>query len=301
MKILIADPTDEAARKYIAEQHISVTYQPEISAEELLQQIPDYQSVMIRSRTKVTKEVIEAGKSLTIIGRIGSGYDNIDVASAKARGITVVNAPDANSVAVAELTMGLIFSLLRQIPRAINSMKEGKWLKDDLWGNELSGKTVGIVGYGYIGKHVSQYLQAFGAHVQIFSRHYQTITLEELFKTSDIITLHTSLNAETKGMINKELITSMKPIAYLLNVSRGPVIDEEAVFAALSEKKIAGAALDVFEKEPLPADSRWRALENVILTPHIGAASREALAKASMSVAKDIVTALQGGEPRFIV
>ena len=296
MKILICDKISEAAISLLKENNIDFDYNPEISAEELLKVIPNYQALVVRSRTKVTRDIVLAGKNLQIIGRVGTGVDNIDVATAKQHNILVVNAPDANSQAVVELTLGLILSLLRHIPKAVSSMKEGLWLKKELSGTELSGKTVGIVGYGHIGKKMELLARAFGARPLIFSRSFKTTTLEELFAKSDIITLHISATPETKKLVNENLLSLMKPTAYLINTSRGEIIDEEALYNALKDKKIAGAALDVYSQEPLPIDSKWRKLDNVILTSHIGAATKEALTRASITVIRDIIKVLNGKE-----
>ena len=297
MDILICDPVSDSARQYLEDQGKSITYAPAISATELLKVISRYRAVMVRSRTKITAAVVSRGDNLKVIARIGSGYDNIDIDSARKKKITLVNAPDANSQAVAEMTIGLMLVLFRVIYRAVRSMADGKWLKNELWGTELSGKKVGVLGYGHVGRKVVDLLKAFGAEVAVYSRNYQTATLEELFRQSDIITLHLSLNDKTKGMVGEELLGLMKKEAFLINISRGQVVDEEALFKVLSEKKIAGAALDVFWEEPLPPDSKWRSLPNLIATSHLGAATYEALEKASLSVAHDIVKILKGEQP----
>ena len=297
MDILICDPASDSARQYLKDHGFSVTYAPAISSPELLEVINRYRAVMVRSRTKITAEVILRAKNLKVIARIGSGYDNIDIKATRDRQITVVNAPDANSQAVAEMTIGLMLVLLRTIYRAVRSMADGNWLKDELWGTELSGKKVGVLGNGHVGRKVVDLLKAFGVQVAVYSRNYQTATLEELFRQSDIITLHLSLNDKTKGMVGEELLGLMKKEAFLINISRGQIVDEEALFRLLSEKKIAGAALDVFWQEPLPPDSKWRSLPNLIATPHMGAATYEALEKASLSVAHDIVKVLKGEQP----
>jgi len=298
MKILISDKITESALSLLKDSQIDFDYQPEVSFAELTASIPLYDALIVRSRTKVVKEIIDRGKNLKIIGRVGSGVDNIDTEAAQNKHIIVVNAPDANSEAVAELTIGLMLSLLRKLNRAFSSMKEGLWLKKELGGSELCGKTVGIVGYGHIGKKVARLVSAFGANVLVYSRSHQTCTKEELFKQSDIITFHLALNNETKGFINKELITLMKPTAFIINASRGEILDEETLYQMLAEKKIAGAALDVFWQEPLPVESRWRKLDNVILTPHIGASTKEALVRASITVLHDVINVLKGGKPQ---
>lgn len=297
MKVLISDKIDESSLQLFKDNNIIFDYQPEITPQELLLAIKSYNALIVRSRTKVTKEVIKDSDNLRIIGRVGSGVDNIDVEAAKEKKIVVVNAPDANSQAVAELVLGLMLSLLRKIPQADASMKKGLWLKKELGGKELAGKTVGIVGYGHIGKKIEKLLIAFGAKVQIFSRSFKTTSLEELFEKSDIITLHLALTSETKGLIGNSLLERMKPTAYLINAARGEIIDEDDLFPVLAKKKIAGCALDIFWQEPLPSDSRWRKLDNLILTPHLGASTKEALKKGSLTVVADVVRVLTGGKP----
>lgn len=294
MRLLISDPMDEAARAYLKDYGIVFDYKPKISKDELLSSISSYDGLLVRSRTKVTKDVISKVNKLKIIGRIGSGYDNIDIISCKDRKIIVVNSPDANSVAVAEMTVGLIIAMLRDILKACESMEKGLWIKNEIWGHEIAGKTVGILGYGYVGTKVEKIFFAMGANVLVYSRSYKTASIREIFSKSDIITIHLSLSPDTKGLVNRKLLSLMKPDAILVNIARGALIDEEALYDVLKNKKIRGAILDVYWEEPLPADSRWRKLPNVILTPHIGAATVEALSKASLFVAKDIVRFLKG-------
>jgi D-3-phosphoglycerate dehydrogenase / 2-oxoglutarate reductase len=301
MNILISDPCEKEAIDYLKSQGLSIIYKPDIKAKDLGNEVRDIGGWMVRSRTLVTADLIKKAPNLKVVGRIGSGYDNIDVDYCRSKNITVVNAPDANSEAVAELTVALIISLLRQLPRAYKSMDKGEWLKDDLWGHELSGLTVGIVGHGYVGTKVEKIVSTIGANVQVFSRRLKTCTLEDLFTSSDIISLHISLTPETKGLIGLRLLNLMKPTAYIINISRGKVVDEDALFTVLKNNKIAGAALDVFHDEPLPVLSRWRNLPNVIITPHIGAATREALKKASVTVAEDIFRVLKNGKAKFQV
>ena len=298
MKLLIADPTDSEAISYLKNHNIEVTYQPEISADNLFSQITNYDALMVRSRTKVTKDVISQAKKLKVVARIGSGCDNIDIKACQEKNMTVVNAPDVNSESVVELTTGLIITYLRDLSRVITSMKEGKWLKNELWGEEISGKTVGILGYGHVGKRVAKIMETFGANILIHSRNYQTATLSEIFSKSDIVTVHLSLNSETEGCITQSLLSLMKPTALFVNLARAQLVNEDAFYGILKDKKIAGAILDVFWQEPLPPDSRWRTLPNVILTPHIGAATFEALKRASLTVAEDIVNVLKGEKPQ---
>ncbi len=294
MKVLISDKIDDSSISALSENNISYDYQPEITPVDLATTISDYEALMVRSRTKVTKDIIEKGMKLQVIGRVGSGVDNIDMVEAGKRKIIVVNASDANSQAVAEHTVGLMLAVLRQYPKAFSSMREGLWLKKELSGGEISGKTVGILGYGNIGKKVEQIVIAFGANVIIHSRHHKTVEYKELFAKSDILTIHLALNRETRGCVTKWLLDLMKPSAILINTSRGEIIDEEALYERLVAKKIKGAALDVYSTEPPPIDSKLRSLENLVLTPHIGASTKEALVKASFTVIQDLIRFVKG-------
>lgn len=292
-KILIADKVDKSIINNIKNPKISFIYQPEITPQELLDTIPNFEGLVVRSRTKVTREIIDKGHNLKVIGRVGSGLDNIDVIEAKKRKIIIVNSPESNSGAVAELTIGLILSLLRKLQLANTSMNQGLWLKKDLKGMEIEGKKVGVVGYGHIGKRVVKILAAFGAKVDYFSRTKKTNSLKYIFKHSDIITIHLPLNNETKNLVNNDLLSLMKPTSFIVNTSRGGVIEEKALFKMLQEKKIAGAALDVFWQEPLPPISPWRKLPSVVLTPHIAASTAEALKKGTKTVIDEIVSILE--------
>jgi D-3-phosphoglycerate dehydrogenase len=296
MRILVSDKISDKAVEILKSSGFDVTYDPEITPEALLSAISGYSALIVRSRTKVTPEIIDAGKNLKIIGRVGTGIDNIDKKTASQKNIIIVNAPDANSIAVAELTIGLMLSMLRKLYKADESMRKGDWIKKELTGFELNGKTVGIVGYGHIGKRVESLVQAFGAKTLVYSRHYKTAELNDLFSKCDLITLHVGLNDETRGMIGKSLLEAMKPTAYVFNLSRALVVDLDAFYEVLSQKKIAGAALDVFDVEPLPPDSKWRKLPNVFLTPHIGASTKEAVTRASRVVAEDVIKFLQTGK-----
>lgn len=290
MNILISDKISQQSVEKLKSSGITVTYEPEITAEELKKRIVTYEALIVRSRTKVTKEIIDAGKNLKIIGRVGSGIDNIDKKAADEKGIVIVNAPDANSIAVSELTIGLMISLLRHIPKADKSMKEGLWLKKELSGGELRGKRVGIVGFGNIGKKVGEALKVMGCTLSVYSRSYKNVeSLEKLFSESDIVTIHLSLTDATRGMITKELLNLMKPSSYFLNLSRAEVVNGDALYELLSTGKLAGCALDVFLEEPLPADSKWRKLSNVLLTPHIGASTKEAMKRASDEISEKMI------------
>lgn len=295
MKILICDPTHEDAISYLKKQDVEVTYSPEIDAPALLEEVPKFEALFVRSRTKVTKDVIEAGKKLKFIGRIGSGTDNIDKEVAKKHCVTVVNAPGSKSQAAAEHTVALIFALLRHIPRADASMKQGKWLKKKLMGHELFGKTVGIIGHGSIGEKVGKLLSSFDVKMKIHDKVDTEENLSKLLSTSDIVSLHLVLTPETKNLINEERLGHMKKNAYLINTSRAEVIDEDALYNSLKSCQLDGAALDVFWQEPSLGKYPWHKLDNVILTPHIAGETHEAARAASMMVACDIIRFNKGG------
>lgn len=292
-KILIADKIDKSVIDQIKDKNkFSFNYQPEITPQELIKIIPDYEGLVVRSRTKVTAEVIDHGHNLKVIARVGSGLDNIDIIEAKKRKIAVVNSPESNSEAVTELAFGLVLALLRKLPLAYSSMDQGLWIKKELKGEEIEGKKVGIIGYGHIGKRMAMIFTAFGAKVDYYSRRQKTNSLKYIFKNSDIISVHLPLNNNTKSLINLDLLSLMKPTAFFVNTSRGGVVEEKALFRILQEKKIMGAALDVFWQEPLPPTSSWRKLSNVILTPHIAASTSEALKKGTKTVVDEIIKIL---------
>lgn len=294
MRVLICDKIHPDSLEFLQKKKVDVLYLPEIAPSELLQKVEDVEALIVRSRTKITGDVIEKGHKLKIIARAGSGTDNIDKVAAQKKGVAVINAPGANAQAVAELTVGLMLSLLRQIPKANKSMHEGQWLKKELMGEEIYNKTVGIIGYGHVGKKVTALVRAFGANVQVVGSHDEEEKLLNLLKTSDIVSLHVRLNDKTRGLINKAKLFLMKPAAFLINNCRGEVVVEDDLYEALVNKKIAGAALDVFWKEPLESSNRWMKLSNCILTPHISGQTREASRKACMMTAGDVVKFLQG-------
>ncbi len=299
--MLVCDPVSSKCIDILKAAGLEVTYQPKISAEELLQQIPEYDAVVVRSRTKITSSVIEAGKKLRVIGRAGVGLDNIDVEAAAKRGITVLNTPESSTEAVAELVLGLMLSLARKIPLGDRGLKEGRWLKGEMMGFELKGKTLGIVGLGRIGSRVGALAKAFGMKILVYdviqlpeqlikSLEAQVVDLDTLLSNSDFVTLHVPLTPETKHMMNRERFARMKKGAYLVNASRGEVVDEEALYSALKEGWLAGAALDVFEHEP-PTSEAVK-LPNVVCTPHIGAQTVEAQDAAGELLAEKVIKAL---------
>ncbi len=270
----------------------------------LLAALADASAVLVRSATKVDAEAIAAAPHLKVIARAGVGLDNVDIKAATAAGVMVVNAPTSNIISAAELTVGHILSLARHIPAAHSALAQGKWKRSAYTGVELYEKTVGIIGLGRIGALITARLQAFGTNVVAYDPYVtsaraqqlgvQLLSLDDLLAQSDFITIHMPKTPETTGMIGTEQLALMKPSAFIVNVARGGLIDEEALHDALVAKTIAGAGLDVFVSEP-PTDSPLLALENVIVTPHLGASTDEAQEKAGVSVAKSVRLAL-GGE-----
>ncbi|WP_430645565.1 phosphoglycerate dehydrogenase [Agromyces sp. GXS1127] len=269
----------------------------------LLAALADANAILVRSATKVDAEAIAAAPKLQVIARAGVGLDNVDIKSATTAGVMVVNAPTSNIISAAELTVGHILSLARHIPAAHSALAEGQWKRSAYTGTELYEKTVGIIGLGRIGALITARLQAFGVEVIAYDPYItaaraqqlgvQTVSLDELLERSDFITIHMPKTPETTGMIAAEQLAKMKPTAYIVNVARGGLIDEDALHDALVAKTIAGAGLDVFVQEP-PKESPLLALPNVVVTPHLGASTDEAQEKAGISVAKSVRLALAG-------
>ena len=302
MKVLVCDPIDEEGVKMLKEKGFVVDYKPNITAQELKNVVANYDALLVRSRTKVTKEIIEAGKNLKAIGRAGVGLDNIDLEAANAKGIKVVNAPESLTQSVVELVIGFMVALSRYMCKADKTMKEGKWLKTEFLGHELKGKTLGIVGFGRIGKGVAKVAQALGMKILVYDvisvdqktlMEYDAkqVSLEEVLKESDYVTIHVPGGPQTYHLIDLSKLKLMKPTAFIINTSRGNVIKEEDLVYALKNKLIAGAALDVFEVEP-PVNKELLSLENVILTPHIGGETAEAQRLAATLTVSRLIEAL---------
>lgn len=308
-KILVSDGLAEAGLQLLRSVG-EVTANSKITADELVAALPDYQALVVRSRTKVNAKVIQAGTNLKVIGRAGVGVDNIDVAAAVGKGITVVNSPLAASVAVAEHTLGLLLSLARMIAAADASMKQGKWEKSAFMGSELSGKTLGLLGLGRIGAMVAGRAVAFGMAVvaydpylsdsQISERNASPSKFEDVLTQSDYISLHLPLTKETQGLLSTAEFSKMKPGARLVCAARGGVVDEAALRAALDSGHLAGAALDVFADEP-PQPNSIATHPKVIATPHVGAQTAEAQTRAGLAIAEEVAAVLQGKEPRWKV
>ncbi|QRN82799.1 hypothetical protein JR338_10300 [Chloroflexota bacterium] len=272
-----------------------------ISAEELLEVIGDYDALIVRGRTKVTEEVLAAGKKLKVVGRMGVGVDNIDLQAAKNHGVVVVNAPIATTVSVAELTMGLMLSLIRGIPKADAGMKAGQWLKKELVGTELFQKTLGVIGYGHIGESVGKRAMAFDMKVlaydpirpaeDIKAAGATPVDLDTLFAEADLITLHIPHIPPTHYILNAEAFAKMKPGVRIICAARGGVIEEAALLDALESGKVAGAALDVYETEP-PGDSPLAKHPLVVGTPHVGAQTKEAQLRAGHDILSEVIAGL---------
>lgn len=308
-KILISDGLDEKGQSILRES-ATVDDRNDISAGDLLRVIPEYDALIVRGRTKVTASVIEAAARLKAIGRAGVGVDNIDLEAAKKRGIVVVNTPMSTTVAVAELTFGLMLSLARDIPRADGAMKQGKWLKKELEGMELNGKTLGIIGMGRIGTQVGKYAAAFGMNViaynpqvtedQIRERGAEPVSIQDLYAWSDYISLHLPYTVHTRDLIGPLAFSQMKDGVRIVSTARGGIIDEAALLDALNSGKVAGAALDVFAQEPHGL-TELISHPRVIGTPHIGAQTAEAQSRAAADIAVEILSALQNKPLRWKV
>jgi len=294
MKVLICDATDPKALQLIEAAGIEVVNQPDITPEELLQVIPDYPCMVVRSRTKVTRAVLDAGTSLKAVVRAGVGLDNIDVAYAKEKGVQVLNTPTASTQSVAELTVAYMMALARNIPQMTASMKAGKWEKKTFLGSEISGKTLGLIGSGRIGLAVADRAIALGMTVIAFDPYVSELPkvtlmdLDELLSKADYISLHVPHTDETHNILNPEAFEKMKAGVRIINCGRGGTIDEEALYQAIQDGKVAGAALDVYAEEPL-SDKKLYSLDQVIGSPHIGAGTREAKERVGQEAAQKVI------------
>ncbi len=305
MKVLISDKLSEEGINYLKGKGLEVVYKPGLSHEELLDLIPEFDALIIRSATKVTAEVIERAKKLKVIGRAGTGLDNVDIEAANKKGIVVMNVPGGNSLAAAEHALALLFALARRIPQAVASLKQGKWEKKKFMGVELNNKVLGIIGLGRIGSIVADRAQGLKMKVIGYDpfitrelaekRGIELVSLEELFKRSDFITIHTPLTKDTYHLIDRKAFSLMKDGVYLINCARGGIVDEEALYEALTSGKVAGAALDVFEKEPVDPDHPLLKLDNFIGTPHLGASTVEAQKTVAIEIAKQVADYLLRG------
>ena len=302
--VLICDQVAPILNEILQKNGLKITYEPEITPDQIKEKIFNFDIVVVRSRTKITKEMIDRATQCKIIARVGVGLDNIDVDAAKAKGIRVINAVEGAMNAVAELVLGLMLSLAREIPRADREIRNGNWLKKELMGSELSGKYLGIVGLGNIGKRLAKLARGLNMNIigfdvmpiaDDFARDVGLIKadIDTLLSSADYISFHVPLTETTHHLVNSKRISTMKKTAYIINTSRGEIIDEDALYNALKEGKIAGAALDVFEKEPA-VGNKLATLPNVVCTPHIGAQTKEAQTLAANVIGEKIIMILRG-------
>lgn len=302
MRVLIADSIAEIGIDILRKES-EVDVKTGLKEEELVEIIGAYHALVVRSATQVTAPVIAAGRNLKIIGRAGTGIDNIDVEEATKRGIIVVNVPDGNTISAAEHTLGLMMALARNIPEASATLKAGKWEKKKFMGVEISGKTIGVIGLGRIGFEVAKRCRAFNTEVVAFDPYISReraeraginlVPLDDLLRTADFITVHTPLTKETAHLLSDEAFEKMKPGVRLVNAARGGIVDEQALYRALTSGKVAGAALDVFEQEPTTASPLFE-LKNVIVTPHLGASTYEAQDHNAVAIADQILKVFRG-------
>jgi len=286
MKILVADDVSDSGLQPLRDAGLVVEKRTGLSKDELVAALQDCEGLIVRSETKVTADILEATPNLKVIGRAGVGVDNIDVPAATVNGVVVMNAPDGNTITTAEHTIALLISLARSIPQANASLKAGRWERKRFIGVELQGKTLGIVGLGRIGRVVASRARAMGmtiiaydpfiAQDQARDLEIELAPLDQVYARADFLTVHTPLTAETRGIIGREVLSKMKPGARIINCARGGLVDEDALYEAIKNGAISGAALDVFSQEPPSADHPLLALDQVITTPHLGASTTEA-------------------------
>ncbi len=305
-KILVSDQISEKGLELLRKE-MEVDYSPGLPKEDILQRIAEYEALMVRSGTKVTRDIIEKGTNLKIIGRAGVGVDNIDVESATERGIVVVNSPGGNTRAAAEHTIALMLALARNIPQAHRMLKQGQWQRSKFMGVEVYGKKLGIIGLGRIGREVAKRAKGLGMEViacdPYISEEWaerigvQLVDLPTLLSEADIVTIHTPLTKETRHLLGEKELRMMKKGARIINTARGGIVDEYALAKAIGEGIISGAAIDVFEQEPPPPDHPLLQLEQVIVTPHLGASTVEAQEYVAIDVAEQIVNFFKGIPP----
>ena len=302
--VLICDQVNPVLNEILEKNGLQITYEPEITPEQILEKIENFEVIIVRSRTKITKDMIEKANKCQIIARVGVGLDNIDQAAAKEKNIRVINAVEGAMNAVAELVLGLMLSLAREIPRADREVRTGNWIKKELMGTELRGKYLGIVGLGNIGKRLGRLARALNMNII----GYDVVPIDEEFSSevglmkadlgtllasSDYVSLHVPLLDSTKHLINAEKMSTMKNTSRIINTSRGGVIDEDALYEFLKDGKLGGAALDVFEVEPATSN-KLASLPNFISTPHMGAQTKEAQSLAANVIAEKIIQILRG-------
>ncbi len=306
-RILVADGLSaRGLQPLAADPRFEIIERTGLSADELVDALVDVDGVIVRSATRITRDALVRANRLRVIGRAGVGVDNIDVPAATERGIAVLNAPSGNTISAAELTFALILAMARRISAADRSMKAGGWDRKRFNGSELYGKTLGLVGAGRIGSEVARRARAFGMRVVAYDPYLtedrareldvQRVTIDTLLERADVVTVHVPLTDATRGLIGAAQLARLKPGATIVNTARGGIVEEAALIAALQEGRLAAAALDVFSKESLPADHPLRSLDNVVLTPHLGASTAEAQENVALEIAEAIRDALLHGD-----
>ena len=311
LRILVADDVSDSGLQPLRDAGFIVEKRTGLSREQLRQELSASAGLIVRSETKVTPHLLEAANGLRVIGRAGVGVDNIDVAAATARGIVVMNAPDGNTITTAEHTIALLVALARRLPQANSSLKSGKWERKNFIGTELLGKTLGIIGLGRLGRVVADRARALGMKIlaydpfvapeQARDLEIETASFEDAVTRSDFLTIHTPLTAETRGIIGPDAFARMKQGVRVINCARGGLVDEAALYQAIKSGKVAGAALDVFDQEPPPADHPLLSLDEVIVTPHLGASTTEAQEGVAFTVAEQMRDYLLTGALRGAV
>jgi len=302
--VLVCDQVNPILKEVLEKNGLKVTYEPEITPEQIAEKIGIFQVVVVRSRTKMTRELIAKADKCKIIARVGIGLDNIDQEAAKEKNVRVINAVEGAITAVAELVVGLMISMAREIPRADREIRNGNWIKKELMGSELKGKYLGIVGLGNIGKRLGRLARALNMNIigydvvpidDEFSKEVGLMKadLDTLLSSADYVSFHVPLLNSTRHMIKTEILKMMKNTARIINTSRGGVIDEEALYNSLKDGSLAGAALDVFEVEPA-TENKLITLPNFIATPHTGAQTKEAQLLAANIIAEKIIQILRG-------
>jgi D-3-phosphoglycerate dehydrogenase len=310
-RVLVSDKMSPKVQEILTQEGLQVDVEPGRSPEELAAAIGDYEGLVIRSATKVTPEILARAENLKVVGRAGSGLDNVNIPEATKRGIVVMNTPGGNTVTTAEHAFSMLCALARNIPQATASLKAGKWEKNKFMGVELYGKTLGVMGAGQIGSHVITLAQGFGMHVIAYDpflsaeraehQGIELTTLDALFARADFITIHTPLTAETKGIVNRETIARMKPGVRIINCARGGIVNEQDLSEALADGRVAGAAFDVFETEPVDPGHPLLAQDRFIGCPHLGASTLEAQENVAVAVAEQIADYLVRGVIRNAV
>ena len=311
VKIFVADDVNEGGLEPLRAAGFMVEKKTRLAPDDLREAVRDCDGLVVRSETKVTADLMDAAGRLRAIGRAGVGVDNIDVGAATARGIVVMNAPDGNTITTAEHTIALLVALARRVPQGNASLKAGRWERKRFVGVELQGKTLGIIGLGRIGRVVASRARAFGMHIiaydpfvapeQARDLELEIAPLDDLFSRADFLTVHTPLTAETRGIVGARAFARMKPGMRIINCARGGLVDERALYEAIKAGTVAGAALDVFEEEPPPPDHPLLALDEVIVTPHLGASTREAQEGVAVTVAEQMRDYLLTGALRGAV